>query len=245
VIPLGHALPALTAAFLAALVEAVEALTVILAVGGMRGWRWALWGTAAALATLLALCLVLGPALALIPLRVVQVSVGALLLLFGLRWLRKAILRSAGALALHDEDVAYAKTRAAMGGAVGRGFDATAFAAAYQIVMLEGIEVVFIVLAIGAGGPGLIVPAALGAAAAVAAVFLLGLFVHKPLARVPENTLKFIVAIMLCAFGAFWVGEGIGIDWPYHDGALIGLIGGFGALALGAAAAKRPVLERA
>ena len=238
-----HAVPAAAAAFLASVVEAVEALTVILAVGSVRGWRDALRGTVAALVTLLLICLIFAPVLALIPLRVVQTVVGGLLLLFGLRWLRKAILRSAGVMALHDETAAFAKTRAAMGEAGRGGFDVIAFGAAYQIVMLEGIEVVFIVLAISAGGAGLMWPAALGALVAIVAVILLGVFVHKPLSRVPENTLKFIVAVMLCAFGTFWVGEGIGLDWPLGDKALVGLIIGFGGVALGAAAWLRPVME--
>lgn len=239
-----HPLTAAIAAFLASLVEAVEALTVILAVGAVRGWRDALRGALAAFATLILICLMFAPALALIPLRVVQTLIGGLLLLFGLRWLRKAILRSAGILALHDEAAAFAKTRAAMG-LVERpgGFDLIAFGAAYQIVMLEGIEVVFIVLAISAGGLGLALSASLGALAAVVLVILLGVFVHKPLARVPENTLKFIVAVMLCAFGTFWVGEGIGLQWPLGDKALIGMILGYGGLALGASAWRRPVME--
>ena len=239
-----HAVPAAGAAFLASVVEAVEALTVILAVGSVRGWRDALRGAGAALTTLILICLIFAPVLALIPLRVVQTVVGGLLLLFGLRWLRKAILRSAGVMALHDEDAAFAKTRAAMGKAGGGGgFDLIAFAAAYQIVMLEGIEVVFIVLAISAGGAGMMWPAALGALVAIVAVVLLGVFVHKPLSRVPENTLKFIVAVMLCAFGTFWVGEGIGLNWPLGDKTLGGLIIGFGALALGASAWRRPIME--
>ncbi len=239
--PLVHALAPALAAFLASLVEAVEALTVILAVASVRGWRDALRGTVAAIATLALICILLGPALAMVPLRALQTVVGALLLLFGLRWLRKAILRRAGVIPLHDEDAAYLKTRAAMAGAGKPGFDAVAFGAAYQIVMLEGIEVVFIVLAISAGGPAFMVPAGIGALVAIAAVIALGAVLHKPLARVPENTLKFIVGVMLCAFGTFWVGEGIGIHWVYGDKALVGMIFGYGFLALGAAAAARPI----
>lgn len=243
--PLIHALAPAVAAFLASLVEAVEALTVILAVASVRGWRDALRGSAAAAAVLLLICIVLGPALALVPLKALQTVVGALLLLFGLRWLRKAILRRAGIIPLHDEESAYARARAAVsdgaGEGKGGGLDAVAFGAAFQIVMLEGVEVVFIVLAISAGGPAFMVPAGAGALAAVLAVIVLGFALHKPLARVPENTLKFIVGVMLCAFGTFWVGEGIGIQWVYGDRALVGMILGYGFLALGAAAAARPI----
>ena len=229
-----HLLAPAVAAFLASLVEAVEALTVVLAIGHVRGWRWALWGAGAAFATLLVLCLLFGPALTRIPLQVVQIVVGGLLLLFGLRWLRKAILRAAGVLALHDEDAAFSSTEAKMAGpARTAGFDAVAFGAAYQIVMLEGIEVVFIVLAVGAGGAGLMIPAALGALVAVLAVILLGVFVHRPLSRVPENTLKLIVGVMLTAFGTFWIGEGVGIAWPFRDSMLLALAAVFAGAALG------------
>jgi Ca2+/H+ antiporter, TMEM165/GDT1 family len=242
-IALPHLLSVAIAAFLAALVEAVEALTVVLAIGAVRGWRWPLFGVLAALTVLLLLCALFGPALAHVPLHLVQTVVGALLLLFGLRWLRKAILRSARIIPFHDEVAAYASAREALTGGARTRFDGVAFGSAFQIVMLEGIEVVFIVLAVGAGGPGTIAPAAIGALAAIAVIVLLGLIVHRPLARVPENVLKFIVGVMLCAFGTFWVGEGIGIVWRYGDAALIGLMTGYGALALGAVGAKRAILE--
>jgi len=232
------------AAFLASLVEAVEALTVVLAVGSVRGWRDALNGTAAAIGTLAVLVLAFGPALAFIPLRIVQVVVGSLLLLFGLRWLRKAILRAAGVLPLHDEDAAFAKTRAEMVGGARRGFDAVAFAAAYKIVMLEGIEVVFIVIAVAAGGSGLMIPAAVGAVSAAIFVVMLGLIVHRPLSRVPENTLKLAVGVMLSAFGAFWVGEGVGVEWPGGDAALFALIAGFAALVVTGAPMARLAARR-
>lgn len=238
-----HSGAAAGAAFMASLVEAVEALTVVLAVGSVRGWRDALTGTGAAILTLLILTALFGPSLTLIPLRVVQLVVGGLLLLFGLRWLRKAILRSAGVLALHDEDAAFAETRQAMavpgGGSQQAGFDPVAFTAAYKIVMLEGVEVVFIVIAVSAGGPALILPAALGAVAAALVVVLLGLIVHQPLSKVPENTLKLVVGVMLSAFGAFWLGEGLGVAWPGADAALIGLIALFAlTAALGAPLAR-------
>lgn len=228
-----HIAPTVTAAFLASLVEFVEALTVILAVGATRGWRGALTGAGAALVVLLVLVAILGPALTLIPLGIVQLAVGTLLLLFGMRWLRKAILRAAGVIPLHDEAAAYqAQTTAMRGlGGVSPGWDKVAFVASFKITMLEGVEVVFIVIAVGAGGVGLLLPASLAALAALLVVALLGLAVHRPLARVPENTLKFAVGVLLSAFGAFWVGEGLHVRWPGQDWAILGLIGGF---ALGA-----------
>jgi len=229
-----HAGASALAAFLASTVEFVEALTVVLAVGGVRGWRDTLIGAAAAAGVLALLTAILGPALSFIPLRALQIVVGTLLILFGLRWLRKAILRSAGVLALHDEDQAFQKKRDAMLklGAAGGGFDAIAFGAAFQICMLEGTEVVFIVIAVAAGGPGLIVPASLGALAAFVLVAALGLVLHKPMSRVPENTLKFIVGVILSGFGAFWVGEGVGVAWPGDDLSILGLVIGFGLLGL-------------
>jgi uncharacterized membrane protein len=196
------------AAFLASLVECVEALTVVLAVGSVRGWTGVLTGAASAVLLLLAIAATLGHALTRIPLHLLQGVVGALLLLFGLRWLRKAILRSAGYIAKHDEAVAYAKNSAAMSQlGVAPGWDAIGFGAAFQITMLEGTEVIFIVIAISAGGPGLLLPASLGALAALAVVAMLGCALHRPLARVPENALKYFVGVLLSAFGTFWVGE--------------------------------------
>jgi uncharacterized membrane protein len=159
--------------------------------------------------------------------------VGALLLLFGLRWLRKAILRSAGQIPLHDEQAAFAKNTAAMqklGGV--RGWDRVAFAAAFQITMLEGTEVVFIVIAIGAGGVGLLVPASVGALAALFLVAGLGFALHRPLSNVPENKLKFVVGVLLSAFGTFWVGEGMGLYWPGEDWSILALVVGYLAAAL-------------
>jgi uncharacterized membrane protein len=228
-----HAGPSVVAAFLASLVEFVEALTVVLAVGVVRGWRPALLGTAFGLAVLFLLVLALGPALARIPLDIVQLAVGTLLLLFGLRWLRKAILRAAGVIALHDEAAAFAAetTLLRQVGGSGSDWDWVAIGTAFKIVMLEGIEVVFIVIAIGAAG-GLLVPAGVGAIAALLVVVLLGVVLHRPLARIPENALKFAVGVLLCAFGAFWVGEGIGVAWPAADWSILALIAGFLAVAL-------------
>jgi uncharacterized membrane protein len=215
------------AAFLASLVECVEALTVILAVGSVRGWRSPLAGSAAALAVLAAIVATLGPALTRIPLHVIQLAVGAMVLLFGMRWLRKAILRAAGLIPLHDEQAAFAKNAAAMRTSQTIGlpiFDKLAFAAAFNITMLEGTEVVFIVIALGAGTTSLLLPAALGATAALLVIVALGVVLHRPLARVPENTLKFIVGVLLSAFGTFWVGEGMGLAWPGSDLAIPGLM---------------------
>ena len=223
-----HAGAPMAAAFLASLVEFVEALTVVLAVGMVRGWRGALGGTGLALAALLAIVLVLGPALTRLPIAVAQIGVGTLLLLFGMRWLRKAVLRAAGVIPLHDEAAAFRgetdalrRLRPAAGG-----WDRVAVVTAFKIVMLEGIEVVFIVIAIGAAG-GLLLPAGLGAAAALVLVVLLGVAIHRPLARVPENALKFAVGVLLAAFGTFWFGEGAAIAWPGEDGAILALILGF------------------
>lgn len=221
-----HAIPSLTAAFLASLVEFVEALTVVLAVGTVRGWRPALFGTGLALGTLALLVLALGPALTRIPIDDLQLFVGVLLLLFGLRWLRKAILRAAGVIALHDEEAAFAGETALLQGyerAHDPRWDAVAIGTSFKIVMLEGIEVVFIVIAVGAAG-GLLVPACVGAGAALLVVVALGLVLHRPLAKVPENALKFAVGVLLAAFGTFWLGEGIGVDWPGADWSLLGLV---------------------
>jgi uncharacterized membrane protein len=236
-----HAGPSILAAFLASLVEFVEALTVVLAVGSVRGWRSTLAGSTCAVLLLLALVAVLGAALTRVPLDAIQLAVGTLLLLFGMRWLRKAILRAACVIPLHDEQATYTKQTEAMRrlGSSAPGWDRIAFAAAFQITMLEGTEVVFIVIAIGAGGAGLLLPASLGALAALLLVIALGLLVHRPLASIPENTLKFAVGVLLSAFGTFWVGEGLGFAWPGADWSLLGLVAGFLLVALFAVPASR------
>jgi uncharacterized membrane protein len=229
-----HIGPTVAAAFLASLVEFVEALTVVLAVGVVRGWRGALVGSGAAALTLLAMIALLGPLLTRIPLDTIQLAVGTLLLLFGMRWLRKAILRAAGIIAMHDEASIFAEQEAAlrqMEGSRG-GLDTVAVITAFKITMLEGIEVVFIVIALGAAGKGLLIPAGLGALAALLVVVAVGTAVHRPLSRVPENTLKFVVGVLLSAFGAFWVGEGLGLTWPGEDWSVPGLMVGFLAGAL-------------
>lgn len=218
--------PAVLASFLASVVEVVEAFTIILAVTTIRGWRPALWGTIAALALLAALVIAFGSLLDRVPLGILQVVIGTLLLLFGLRWLRKAILRSAGLVALHDEAKIYAKEEANLRAEQSNGVSHLHWIAgltAFKAVLLEGLEVVFIVIAVGAGH-GLLVPAALGALGACLLVLAAGALVHRPLARVPENTLKFGVGVMLAAFGTFWTGEGLGVDWPGADLAILAFI---------------------
>jgi uncharacterized membrane protein len=216
-------------------VEFVEALTVVLAVGAMRGWRSALGGSGLAMIVLLLLVIGLGPLLTRIPLGAVQVALGALLLLFGMRWLRKAVLRSAGIIPLHDEDALYAAQRQAFGGIAPRRarWDAPAVAAAFKITMIEGIEVVFIVIAVGAAGHNRPRPAALGALGALCVVVLLGAALRRPVSMIPENILKFAVGVLLCGFGTFWVGEGAGMPWPGGDLALLWLSLGFLLVALG------------
>jgi|SRR5215469_8590763 len=226
------AAPAVAAAFLASLVEVVEAFTIVLAVATLRGWRPAAIGTAAGLALLASLVLLLGPLLGQIPIAPLQLAIGVLLLLFGMGWLRKASLRAAGIIPLHDEDAIFAAEAAGLGGQArhrrGR-LDWVAGVTALKAVLLEGLEVVFIVIAVGTAR-GLLVPASLGALAACALVLAIGGLVHRPLSRVPENLLKFGVGVMLSAFGVFWTGEGLGIAWPGQDLALLL----FAALFLGA-----------
>lgn len=235
------AAPAISAAFLGSLVEVVEAFTIVLAVGTVRGWRPALTGAAVGLALLVALVLTLGPVLDQVPIQALQLFVGVLLLLFGLRWLRKAILRSAGTIPLHDETLAFARESAQLtdlGHQQEKHLDWIAGLAAFKAVVLEGVEVVFIVIAVGAGR-GLLWPASLGALAACLLVLVIGLVVRKPLARIPENTLKFGVGVMLSAFGLFWTGEGLGITWPGRDLAILAFAALFLATGLGLAAIIR------
>jgi uncharacterized membrane protein len=236
-----HSTAALLAGFMASLVEFVEALTVVLAVGTVRGWRDALLGAAGALLVLVLLGVVLGPALMQIPLRAVRLGVGLLLLLFGLRWLRKAVLRAGGVIPLHDEASIFTAQRASLRtlrSASGR-HDMLAMLATFKITLLEGLEVVFIVTAIAAGGTHLWLPASLGALAALALVAALGMLLHRPLARIPENTLKFGVGVLISSFGTFWVGEGLGLRWPAADASLGALIAGYALVALTAVTVLR------
>ncbi|GAC1335656.1 MAG: hypothetical protein NVSMB26_20690 [Beijerinckiaceae bacterium] len=216
------AAPAVAAAFLASIVEVVEAFTIVLAVSVVRGPRPAILGTVAGLALLAAIVIVFGPLLDQVPIHLLQLAIGILLLLFGMRWLRKAILRAAGIIPTHDELKAYAQEQASLAEQARReaGLDWLAGLAAFKAVLIEGLEVVFIVIAVGSGR-GLLFPASLGALAACALVLLVGLLVRKPLARVPENALKFGVGVMLCAFGVFWTGEGLGITWPGEDVSIV------------------------
>jgi uncharacterized membrane protein len=241
-------MPAVTAAFLASLVEAVEALTIVLAVGTVRGWQPAGLGALAGLLLLALLVLILGPVLNAVPLKLLQFSIGVLLLLFGMRWLRKAILRAAGIIALHDEQKAFASTSGELRGFTGATSVAERIAmlTSFKAVVIEGLEVVFIVIAVGAGR-GLLLPAGVGAAAACLLVAAVGLAVHQPLARVPENLLKFAVGVMLSAFGIFWLGEGLRVPWPGEDLAILMLVGLLVCVSLGlvAVARKRPVVEAA
>jgi uncharacterized membrane protein len=220
--------------FLACAVEAVEALTIVLAVGVTRSWRWALTGVAAGTAALAVIVAALGPALDAIPIDALRVVVGALLLVFGLQWLRKAVLRAAGLKAQRDEVKAFAaETDAARAAAVaGDGFDGYAFTIAFKGVLLEGLEVAFIVLTFGSSQHDIGL-AAIAAGVAVAAVVAAGVAIRAPLARVPENAMKFAVGVMLTSFGVFWGAEGAGASWPGGDAALLVLVPGVLLVSLG------------
>jgi uncharacterized membrane protein len=221
-------------AFLASAVEMVEALTIVLAVGVTRGWRSPLFGVAAATLALAAIVAALGPALQLLPIDVLRLVVGALLLCFGLQWLRNAILRSSGYKALHDEDEVFRDEQAeATTASRDRrvGLDWYSFTIAFKGVLLEGLEVAFIVITFGStqGRLGL---AAAAAGAALVVVAIVGVLVHAPLARVPENKIKFAVGLLLTTFGIFWGAEGAGVSWPGDELALPCLLGFLSALAL-------------
>ncbi len=220
----------LLAVFGASLVEMVEALTIVVAAGVTRGWRSALEGGLPAVAVLTVLVVAVGvPLIHYIPIDALRVAVGALLLVLGLSWLRKSILRSAGHKPLHDEDAIFAATtaelaRGAPGAAPRR--DGVGFAVAFKGVFLEGAEVVLIEVSLGASSHrlGLAAGAAGGALLLVAVV---GALVAKQLSRVPENTIKTVVGVMLTSFGLFWVGEGAGVHWPGSDLAILALVGLF------------------
>ena len=214
------------ASFLASSVEMVEALTIVLAVGVSRGWRSTLNGVVLALIALALVVAALGPALTLVPIHYLRLFVGTILLIFGMQWLRKAILRSSGYKAMHDETLIFERNlresqRAAT--VVRAGLDWYAFTLAFKGVFLEGLEVAFIVVTFGStsGKPGDIQLAALGAVIAIILVGIAGIAVHRPLAQVPENTLKFAVGLMLCTFGIFFAGEGVHVNWPGEDAAIL------------------------
>jgi uncharacterized membrane protein len=222
-----NALPLILTVFVACAVEAVEALTIVLASGLTRQWRSTFQGMAAALVVLAVVTAAIGPALTFLPLTGLRLVVGALLAIFGLQWLRKAVLRATGFKTLHDEASAYLREVAAAEAApvtAKRGVsDWYAFTLSFKGVLLEGLEVVFIVLTFGANQKNL-GAAVIGAAAAVVAVTLTGIAVRAPLAKVPENWMKFSVGIMLTSFGTFWGAEGAGVAWPGNDAALLVLV---------------------
>ena len=216
------------AAFLASAVEMVEALTIVLAVGITRGWRSTLIGVGAAGVTLAAFVGALGPALTFVPIDALRLVVGGLLLAFGLQWLKKAILRAAGYVPLHDEAGIYDRERAEAenaGRVVRAGLDWYSFTIAFKGVLLEGLEVAFIVISFAADKGGSVAVSAGAAAAALLLVTTVGVLVRAPLSRVPENTLKFAVGLMLTTFGTFWGGEGAGVSWPGEDAAIPVVLG--------------------
>jgi len=230
------------AAFLGSAVESTEALTIVLAVGLTRGWRAPLLGTLAALVALAVLVIFFGQLIVTrIPEGALKLLVGTLLLLFGLRWLHKAVLRSAGVVDKHDEDLAYRNTVSQLQGAAA-GRDWVGFVLALKGVFLEGLEVVFIVIAVGGTGRGL--PAAVaGGLLAMAVVAVAGVVVRRPLARVPENTLKYAVGVVLTSLGTFWAAEGMGASWPLDFVSILGLaVIYFAASRLAIAMIRRPAL---
>jgi uncharacterized membrane protein len=219
----------------------VEALTIVLAMGVTRGWRSALTGAVAATVALAAIVAALGPALVVIPIEVLRLVVGALLLVFGLQWLRKAILRASGWRARRDEDSVFARQTAAAATAAREeraGLDWYGFTISFKGVLLEGLEVAFIVLTFGST-QGSIPLAAAGAGAAVVLVVAAGVIVRGPLTRVPENTLAFAVGVMLTTFGTFWGAEGAGVDWPGGDASLPGVLAFVALVSLGFVTALR------
>jgi uncharacterized membrane protein len=208
---------AATPAFVASAVEFVEATTIVLAVGVTRGWRAPLVGTLAAAATLAVVVGLLGVALVtIVPEQLLKAVVGVLLLLFGLRWLRKAVLRFAGIVALHDEELIYQREVRELRdqGLRKTEWDWVGTLVAYKAVLLEGTEVAFIVIAFGAAGGAALTSAILGAAVAGVLVIAIGAALREPLTMVPENWMKFVVGAMLSSFGVFWFAESMGMEWP-------------------------------
>jgi uncharacterized membrane protein len=211
--------------FLACAVEAVEALTIVLAVGHTRSWPSAFGGVGAAAAVLVAVVALLGTAITSLPIHALRIAVGVLLLAFGLQWLRKAVLRAAGLKALHDEDSIYRhELQAAQEAQPPAGeWDPYAFSVSFKGVLLEGMEVALIVVTFGVNHHHTAL-AGVAAALAVAFVVVAGFAVRGPLSRVPENTMKFTVGVMLCSFGVFWGGEGLGVSWPGEDAILLAIV---------------------
>ena len=232
--------------FLASAVEAVEALTIVLAVGVSRSWPVALRGAAFALAILAVIVALFGPLLHLIPIDQLKLVVGIVLMLFGLAWLRKAILRYSGRKALRDEDAAFAREVSAMRAAEDTQADRIGLVTSFKAVLIEGLEVAIIVVTFGAGSSTALGWSAAGAASAVLVVIVIGLLLQKPASRVPENTMKFVVGVMLTSFGTFWTGEGLGIAWWGADLSLLILaVFYLGVSALLVAAARAPREVRA
>lgn len=209
-------------AFIASLVEFVEALTIVLAVGVTRGWRSALAGAAGGTAALVLLVAAFGPALASAPLQAIQIVLGALLVFFGLRWLRKASLRYAGAIPMNDETHRFTDATSQLREASATAFDGAGLLTAFNAVVVEGLEIVFIVVAVGASTQNLGL-AAVGAGVAGLVVVALAVVLREPLAHVPENTLKFVVGLMLSSLGTLWLGEGLGVAWPGDDLSALGI----------------------
>lgn len=235
------------AVLLACVVEAVEAVTIVLAAGTARDWRSSLQGTGAGLLLLAAVCGILGPSVNQIPLGPLRLVVGTILLIFGLQWLRKAILRASGYKALHDEDAIFrrelAGARAAQSIKRGAIADWYSFVLCFKAVVLEGLEVVLIVVTFGANQHRL-GAAALAGAAGVILVAIAGVAVRAPLSRVPENTMKFAVGVMLTAYGAFWGAEGAHASWPGEDASLLWLIPGIAGFALALVVILRTIRTR-
>lgn len=236
------------ASFFASAVEFVEAVTIVLAVGVTRGWRSTALGVAAAVALLVLLIVVFGTAIAvLVPIGLLRLVVGGFLLIYGLQWLTKAVLRAGGARALHDELAIFEHELAILRAeppVPPTGIDWISFTIAFKGVLLEGLEVAFIVVTFGASA-NLLGPAALGAAAAGIVVLAVAAVAHRPLARVPENALKFGIGVMLTAFGTFWAGEGVGVEWPGGDIVLVVLLATYLVVALlGVVAVHRSIVRR-
>ena len=231
--------------FLACAVEAVEALTVVMAVGQTRSWSSSLSGAGAAAIALAAGIGLLGGALAQVPIDALRLVVGVLLLLVGLQWLRKAVLRAAGLKALHDELGTYAQeSEAARKAARAQGsWDAYSFTVSFKGVLVEGLEVAIIVITFGANQHRVGLAAA-AAGAAVAVVIAAGVAVRAPLAKVPENTMKFAVGVMLCSFGIFWAGEGLGLSWPGGDAILLAILPAIAAASVATVASLRRTAAR-
>ena len=233
---------AVGAAFSASLVECVEALTIVLAVSSVSGWRSGLLGAACGAVALAAIVAVAGGAFVRVPLDALHILVGVVLLVFGLSWLRKAVLRASGIKALRDEAAIYVRQvdqmRSNVRSSFGDGLDLLAVTASFKAVVIGGVEVVLIVVAVGNTAAAL-VPAVLGAVAAALVVTALGIALHRPLTQVPENALKFGVGVIIVSFGIFWLGEGLGLAWPGGDLAVVAIIGGVFVLAYSVATSLR------